>query len=303
MKNGITKTLLLAGLVLGLTTAAGCSQQDSKGQDPVIATYKGHKVKQSEFYSELKTMPNTKTALANLLLYKALNQSYGKQVKTAAVTSEYNTYKAQYGSQFASFLSQNNMTPKLFRRTLRLNLLGEAALKAERPITKAELKKQWASYKPTLTVQRIQTTDKATAQTVIDALAAGKDFAQLASKYSVDTATKDKGGKLTVTSTDKTLDSTFKDAAYALKVGAYTKTPVKTTAGYEVIKLVKNPGKGTMAEHTKELKTTIYNSWLKNTTVMRNVFSKALKKVNVKVTDAELKSALNLYLSSTDDNQ
>ncbi|WP_225047996.1 peptidylprolyl isomerase [Lacticaseibacillus kribbianus] len=299
MRKGFTKTLLLVGLTLGLATAAGCSQQ--KAADPVIATYQGHKVKESTFYAELKTMPNTKTALANLLLYRALDQNYGKKVSKATVTSEYNSYKSQYGSQFAAFLSQNNMTPKLFRRTLRLNLLGAAALKATRPITKAKLNKQWAAYKPTLTVRRIQVTDKATAEKVISELDAGKDFAQLASQYSVDTATKDKGGTLTVTSTDKTLDSTFKDAAYALKANAYTKTPVKTTDGYEVIKLVKNPGKGKLADHQKELEDTIYNSWLKSTTVMRNVFSKALKKANVKVTDADLKSALDVYLSSTDD--
>ncbi|WP_179394752.1 peptidylprolyl isomerase [Lacticaseibacillus absianus] len=303
MKFGFTKPLLLAALTVGLTTAAGCSSTPAQTTDPVIATYKGHKLTEDQFYQELKSMPNNQAALANLLLYRALDQAYGDQVAKKTVDKSYTSYKQQYGSQFTAFLSQNNLTPSLFRRSLRLQLLGEAALKALRPVSQTQLEAAWKTYKPTLEVQHIQTTDEATAQTVISALNAGQDFKALASQYSVDTATKDKGGVRTVTATDKTLDSTFKDAAYGLKVGAYTTTPVKVTDGYEVIKLIKDPGKGTLSQHKAELKASIYNTWLKDTSVMRNVFSKVLKAQDVTIKDKDLQSALSLYLSDTDDAQ
>lgn len=52
---------------------------------------------------------------------------------------------------------------------------------------------------------------------VISDLAAGKDFATLAKTDSIDTATKDNGGKISFELNNKTLDATFKDAAYKLK--------------------------------------------------------------------------------------
>lgn len=303
MKNNMSKVLLLITLSMGMTALAGCGNEQAQAQSPVIATYKGHKLTQEQWYKELKAMPNNRTALANLLLYRALNQKYGAKVSAKQVDEEYTTYRRQYGSQFSSFLSQNNLTPKVLRRTLRLNLLGEAALKAQQPVSSAELKAAWKDYKPTLSVQAIKTTDESTALVVINALNAGQDFSKLASQYSVDTATKDNGGKLTVTPTDKNLDSTFKDAAYNLKVGDYTTTPVKVTDGYVVIKSLKNPGKGTMSEHKLELENTVYNSKLKDSATMRNVFSKTLKDEKVTIKDKDLSSVLSMYISQKDDNQ
>src|SRR5699024_11657387 len=59
-------------------------------------------------------------------------------------------------------------------------------------------------------------------------------------------------GKLSAfDSTDTSLDSTFKKAAFKLKTGEYTATPVKTQYGYHVILMLKNPGKGTRSEERR----------------------------------------------------
>ena len=42
------------------------------------------------------------------------------------------------------------------------------------------------------------------------------------------------------------LDSSFKTAAFKLKTGEITTTPVKTQYGYHVIKMIKHPAKGTL---------------------------------------------------------
>lgn len=76
--------------------------------------------------------------------------------------------------------------------------------------------------------------DEDTAKDIIKQLDDGADFAELAKKYSTDTATAKKGGELGYFTADQMV-SEFSDAAFALEKGKYTETPVKTTYGYHVI--------------------------------------------------------------------
>ncbi|MFD1393583.1 peptidylprolyl isomerase [Lacticaseibacillus jixianensis] len=300
--------VLLAVASFGVVATAGCAQQGSAATDKtVIAQYAGSKVTQKQFYAQLKAQPASKTVLANMLVYGAMNHAYGKQVPAQKVTAAYNSYRDQYGDGFASFLSQNNYTKQTFRQMLRLNYLSVAAMKAQMKPTTAQLKTAWQSYQPTVTVDHIQTTSQATAQQVIAALNAGQDFGALAAQYSVDAKTSNTGGELKLASTDKDYDSTFKKAAYQLKKGEVTQTPVKTTAGYEVIKMVKHPARGSFAAHRKQLTAQLYQQWASNSTVMKNVVSQVLKDEKVKITDKHLASALNAYrgatVSATSDKQ
>ena len=98
---------------------------------------------------------------------------------------------------------------------------------------------------------------------------------------------------------NKNLDSTFKNAAYKLKNGEYTSTPVKVTNGYEIIKMISHPAKGSFENNRAELTNNLYTKWAANSTVMRNVISQVLKDQNVKITDKDLKSALDQYKGST----
>jgi foldase protein PrsA len=128
----------------------------------------------------------------------------------------------------------------------------------------------------------------------------GKNFSQLAKKYSTDSSTKNKGGKLSAfDNTDSSLDSTFKKAAFALKQGEYTKTPVKTSYGYHIIKSINRPAKGKMSDHTAELKTQIIDDDMNDSTVLQSVVAKVLKKGNVSIKDNDLKDILSNYLSSS----
>ena len=66
----ILATLAAATLLLG-----GC------GSSPSVATYQGGDVSQEAFYQELKSSPSSKTILANLLIYRALDHAYGSSVR------------------------------------------------------------------------------------------------------------------------------------------------------------------------------------------------------------------------------
>ncbi|MBV9860303.1 MAG: peptidylprolyl isomerase [Alphaproteobacteria bacterium] len=76
---------------------------------------------------------------------------------------------------------------------------------------------------------------EAEAKTVIAELDKGADFAALAKKYSKDPGT-DSGGDLGYFTKDEMVPA-FAQAAFALPVGGYTKTPVKTEFGWHVIKV------------------------------------------------------------------
>lgn len=290
--------LVTATTLLGL---AGCSSTNqSSANQQVVAQYGKHQITQKDFYQALKAEPSSKTVLANLLVYGAMNQAYGKKIDNAKVTATYNSYKSRYGAQFTSYLTSNGYTAKTFKQTLRLNYLSQAALKAQMKPTAAQLKTAWQTYQPKITVQHILTTSETTATKVIAQLQQGADFAKLAQQYSVDTATSTNGGTMPAfDNTDKTIDSTVKQAAYKLKAGEYTKTPIKTTNGYEIIKMIKHPAKGKFADHKADVTAAVYQKWETSSTVMKNVISQVLKDQNVKIKDKDLQSALDAYKGKT----
>ena len=149
-------------------------------------------------------------------------------------------------------------------------------------------------------MQHILVTSQSAAKEIINQLGNGKSFSSLAKTYSVDSSTSTNGGKLApFNQENKNLDSTFKNAAYKLKNGEYTSTPVKVTNGYEIIKMISHPAKGSFENNRAELTNNLYTKWAANSTVMRNVISQVLKDQNVKITDKDLKSALDQYKGST----
>src|SRR5699024_10768126 len=128
------------------------------------------------------------------------------------------------------------------KKNIRTNLLTKVALKKNKTVTNKDLKKEWKSYQPKIQVAQILVSKEDTAKEVITKLQNGEDFSKLAKEYSTDSATKNKGGKLAAFDNDSTsVDTDFKTAAYKLdKVGDYTDTPVKTSYGYSVIKLLRS---------------------------------------------------------------
>ncbi len=290
--------IALAGVLLTVTLA-GCGNQ-------TVATTSGGKVTESAYYSSLKGTSSGKQVLQQMILNKVLEKQYGDKVKKSQVTKQFNQYKAQYGSSFKSVLSQSGMTESSLKTEIRSNLLLKQAVKDNVKVTDAQLQKQFKSYEPEVTVAHILVSKKSTANTVIDKLKSTKksdltsEFTTLAKKYSTDTATKNKGGKLSAfDSTDTSLDSTFKKAAFKLNTNEYTATPVKTQYGYHVILMLKNPGKGTIKEHKAELTKQIIDNDMNDSTILHNVVAKVLKKGDVSIKDKDMKNILADYLSSS----
>ncbi len=87
-------------------------------------------------------------------------------------------------------------------------------------------------------VRHILVKTEAEAQDILAALNKGEDFVKLVKEKSIDPAAKQNEGLYDYFTKDANFVDEFKDAAFAIKkVGEYTKTPVKTTHGYHIIKL------------------------------------------------------------------
>lgn len=100
-----------------------------------------------------------------------------------------------------------------------------------------------ATGQPAAKIGRTDADAKKLVEDMIKQLDGGKDFAALAKEKSEDDRTKNDGGLIKDQNGSDTyakgtfMPAEFDDAAVALKVGAYTKEPVKTVGGYFIIKL------------------------------------------------------------------
>lgn len=294
--NNYVKKAVAAAMVAGTAlTLAACSN----GAGSTVATYKGGKITQQQYYDEMKKSQAGKQTFAQMLINDALESQYGSKVSNKQVDKQFNNYKKQYGAQFDAMLQQNGMTASSFKQNIKTNLLTQAALKDIKKISKSQEEKAWKDYQPEVKVQHILVDNKATAQKIIKQLKEGKSFSSLAKKYSLDTATKNNAGKIPAfDSTDTTLDSAFKTASFKLKTGEVTETPVKSQSGYHVIKMIDHPAKGKFADHKKAIDNQIYAEMAQDQTIMKEVISTVLKRADISIKDSDLKDVLTPYIST-----
>ena len=299
MKKYIRKAAAVIAVASMALSTAACSNGGK-----TVASYKGGKITQQEYYDEMKKSQSGKTALANMIINRVLEQQYGNKVSKKQVDKQYNNYKKQYGSQFDAVLQQNGMTASSFKQNLKTNLLTEAALKDIKKISKSQEDKVWKDYQPKVKVQHILVSKKSKAEEITNELKNGKSFKSLVKKYSLDTGTKNNEGKLPAfDSTDSSLDPAFKKAAFKLKTGETTKSPIKSQSGYHVIRMIKHPAKGSFASHKKEIDDQIYQTMSQDQQTMHDVLAKVIKKAGVDIKDKDLKDVLASYVSTSTDKK
>jgi len=102
--------------------------------------------------------------------------------------------------------------------------------------------------------------DEATAKSVYDQWKAGADFAALASKYSIDTGTKDSGGDLGWFGKGKQA-SDLEAVIWPMKVGAFN-PPVKTSSGYHVIQILGHEVRPLTDTQYQDAVTKAFTDWL-----------------------------------------
>lgn len=221
------KKLLMGLLGIGFVMMlAGCGNH-------ALATINGEPISQDALYDKMKDSQEGQQAFQELVVDKGLEHQYGNQVPSYKVNKKYHDYKKEYGTSFKDFLTQNVLTTSELKNRIKEELLMRAAIRDNTNFSSSKLKKQFKNYQPKVTVDQILTPNKRTAEKAIRQLTAGKSFANLAKQYSIDSTTKNNGGRLAAFNNDNNnLDPKFKAAAFQLKTGQFTKNPVKTQYGY-----------------------------------------------------------------------
>ncbi|MDI3481209.1 MAG: foldase protein PrsA [Tepidanaerobacteraceae bacterium] len=155
--------------------------------------------------------------------------------------------EAYHGGKDAldNYLKQQGLDRKTFEKVLKdqliINNLKEK-LTSDVKVTDEDVKKYYESNKdmfklpsPEIRASHILVATEEEAQEILAQIKAGKDFAELAKKYSIDPGTKDKGGDLGYFGKG-TMDPEFEKVVFSLKQGEVSQ-PVKTKFGYHIIRV------------------------------------------------------------------
>jgi len=226
------RILLLAGLV-GLASCqpkGDSSLSTPTDNSPAVATVNGTNISKNFFDQYIKAITG-----------KASTELTQEQ-RTQALD---NLIRAQVVGQQAvkDGIDKVPETAALLELT-RLNVLQQAVaekyLKDKKP-TEQELRAEYETQVSQLSKQEyhakhILVATEPFAQKVIERLAKGEKFEDVAKKESMDSS-KDNGGDLGWFTPDKMVKP-FSDAVLTLKPGEYTKKPIQTQYGWHVIELV-----------------------------------------------------------------
>ena len=283
--------------VLSLTLAASVLALSACGNagDEKVATSKVGDVTKDQLYSEMKDSVG-ESALQLIVIEKVLNDKY--KVSDKEVNKEYEKQKKEMGENYEQTLAAQNLNDKSFKRSIKLNLLQEAAMADGVKVSEADMKSYYDEMSKELKASHILVADEKTAKDIKAKLDKGEDFAKLAKKNSTDTGSAEAGGELGWFGPDKMVPE-FTKAAYALKKGEISE-PVKTSYGYHIIKLEDERDakvKGSFEDNKAEIKKKLQLQKADQSQLLSKV-SKLVKDADVKIKDKDLKDALAQLKSS-----
>ena len=234
--------LVAAPIVLS-AFLVGCSDG---GNSRTVATVNKEKITEGELNKLLQSQYGS-TALDSLITNKIVELEAKKldiKVSDKEIAEEYKTYTESYGGEEALLksLESYNMTKKDVEKDIKNYLLTLKVMEDYIDVTDEDVKAYYEENKESFnTEEQVQAShilveDEATANEVIKKLNAGEDFGELAHEYSTDTVSAEAGGELGYFSKGQMVEE-FENAAFAMKVGEVSKTPVKTEHGYHIIKV------------------------------------------------------------------
>ncbi|MBL6929376.1 MAG: peptidylprolyl isomerase [Rhodospirillales bacterium] len=228
MPKFVAPALQAIGLAV-LLTVSGISTDAQAAGDPVVATVNGTEIMLSDVQKAHQQLPDPYRGYPiNMIFGDLLNIVIDRRI--AAVTAREKGLQddAEVKDTMAK-LEEQVLQRVLLEREIN-GQITEAAMRAsyDKMIAGAETSEQ-------IKARHILVDSEAEAKQVIEELEGGADFAELAKKRSTGPSGP-KGGDLGYFEKGQMVPE-FSEAAYALKTGDYTKTPVQTQFGWHVIKL------------------------------------------------------------------
>ena len=306
---------IIGGLIcLFLITGCGKVPKLANGQELVVKL-DNSQITADELYTKLKD-----TYATNMIVEMIDNMILSKEYPTdkdmtTAIDKMISNYKTQYGDQYTAFLEYNGITSEDdFKNILTLSYRRSKAVDSyvKSIITDKEIK----NYYDNTTIGDIKAShilikseatstmtddEKATkenealakAKSIIDKLNNGEDFAKLAKEYSSDTKTANDGGNLGYFNRGF-LEESFEKASIDLKVGSYTKEPVKTTYGYHIILKTDQKAKASLETVRTDIIEAIKTDKTNNdSTLQYKALIELRKKHKLEINDDKIKSEYN----------
>ncbi len=300
--------------ICGLLILTGCAKSPklSDGKE-VVASLNGKDITAEELYDSMVDQYGT-SALVSIINDYIISQ----EIKDDAEYKEQadiqlQQYKVSYSSEWEDFLEYYGYnTEEELKNDLLTQIKSEAVAKKyiKESITEDDLKSYYDENISTeLTVKHILIKSTATedstdeektaaeeeaynkAAELIKKLDEGADFETLAKENSEDTGSAENGGL--ITGVNKAgYDSSFYNAALALKDGEYTKEPVKSQFGYHIIYTVNR----TEAESYETLKDSLYDKVIdqkiaEDSYLTYKTWDEVRKKYNLNIIDTSIKNS------------
>jgi foldase protein PrsA len=273
------KWMLALTLAGGVIALSACNQSESD----TVAESKAGNVTKDELYQSMKEQVGAQ-ALQQLVYEKVLSDKY--KVTDKELDAKVDELKEQYGENFEAVLTQSGLKDEAeLREMMKVGMLQEKA--GLESLTEKELKEAYENYKPEIKARHILVADEKVALEVKQKLDAGEKFEDVSNKYSTDEAAKASGGDLGWFGADAQMDPDFLEAAFKLKVNEIS-APVKSQFGYHIIQVTEQKEKESYDKMKDKLK-----SSLLTTEKMNEVMQKLVKDAGVKISDKDLKNALD----------
>jgi len=170
-------------------------------------------------------------------------------------------YETDYQAEIDYIRQTGGATEADFRSRYEARLFREKLLEAFRASVPREQDQVWARH--------ILVADEATAQEVLDRLAAGESWEALASEYSQDTSNSDQGGDLGWFPSG-TMDVAFEEAAFATAVGEISQ-PVQSSFGWHLIQVLGHEVRALDDAQYEQAVQNYMDSWLAETRAQSDI--------------------------------
>lgn len=325
------KKLLICLAVLGLTSGCGKVSTLPNGDDALVSfsnTNLG--ISAGDLYSEVKGTALSK--LIDMIDTKILLDKYPDKSSDADkyVNEQYDLIKTNFKDDKGKF-DEESLKEQIyayygitdidkFKDIIRLNYYRTEAVNdyAKKSVTDKQIQKYYdENVYGDISCKHILITPAVTddmsdedktkadkealqkAKDIIKKLKNGESFDDLAKEYSDDTSNKDKGGDLGYFNTGDMLEE-FEKAAFALKKGKYTTTPVKTKYGYHIILKTDEKEKPSLEDKKEEIiKTLADDAKSKDTALSINALVELRKEYGMNIEDDEMSKLYSTYISNS----
>ena len=325
------KKLLICLAVLGLTSGCGKVSTLPNGDDALVSfsnTNLG--ISAGDLYSEVKGTALSK--LIDMIDTKILLDKYPDKSSDADkyVNEQYDLIKNSFKDDKGKF-DEESLKEQIyayygitdidkFKDIIRLNYYRTEAVNdyAKKSVTDKQIQKYYdENVYGDISCKHILITPAVTddmsdedktkadkealqkAKDIIKKLKNGESFDDLAKEYSDDTSNKDKGGDLGYFNTGDMLEE-FEKAAFALKKGKYTTTPVKTKYGYHIILKTDEKEKPSLEDKKEEIINTLVSEAKSNDTALSiNALVELRKEYGMNIEDDEMSKLYSTYISNS----